>query len=198
MQTGIDLRRNGRHVVGRAIALLIPALLLAASATAAPAGGVGLGKKAPGFNLNVLGGKGDTTVRLRDLVGKRPKEPVRMVLLSFFATWCKPCKAEMPILQAIHEALGPEGVKVLSVVVEGADDRPQKEILEEVRGWTREHGVTFPILYDPFLKDVVAKRYLGQSMQLPGVYLVMPDGRVKAVWHEKRDDLLDLVQEHLK
>jgi len=182
----------------RALVLLIPALLLAGAANGAPVGGVPPGKKAPGFNLNVLGGKDDATVRLSEFVGKRPKEPARLVLVSFFATWCKPCKAEMPILQAIHEALGPKGVKVLSVVVEGADDRPQKEILEEVQGWSKEHGVTFPILYDPFLKDVVAKRYLGRSMQLPGVYLVDTEGRIKAVWHEKRDDLLDLVQEHLK
>ncbi|MFH1531892.1 MAG: TlpA disulfide reductase family protein [Pseudomonadota bacterium] len=182
----------------RTLILLIPALLLAGVATAAPVGGMPPGKKAPGFNLNVLGGGDDTTVRLSDLVGKRPKEKVRLVLVSFFATWCKPCMAEMPILQAIHETLGPKGVKVLSVVVEGADERPQKEILKEVMGWTRENGVTFPVLYDPFLKDVVAKRYLGQSMELPGVYLVDTEGRIKAVWHEKRDDLETLVEAYLQ
>ena len=180
------------------MALLIPALLLASVAHAAPAKGVVPGKKAPGFNLNVMDGGDDATVRLRDLVGKRPKAPAKLVLVSFFATWCKPCKAEMPILQTIHQTLGPKGVQVLSVVVEGADDRPQTEILEEVKGWTKEHGVTFPILYDPYLKDVVAKRYLGQSMQLPGVYLVGPDGTVKATWHEKREDLLKLVEGYLE
>jgi thiol-disulfide isomerase/thioredoxin len=179
------------------MALLLGSLLCG-SAAAAPAAGVAPGKKAPGFNLNVLNGDGDGTVRLRDLVGKRPKTPAKLVLVSFFATWCKPCKAEMPILQAIHQTLGPKGVKVLSVIVEGADDRPQKEILEEIEGWTTARGVTFPILYDPFLKDVVAKRYLGQAMQLPGVYLVGPDGTVKAAWHEKRDDLQTLIEEHLK
>ena len=84
------------------------------------------------------------------------------------------------------------------MVVEGADDRPQKEILAEVRGWAEEKGVTFPILYDPFLRDVVAKRYLGQAMQLPGVYLITPDGRIKASWHEKRNDLKKLIEEHLR
>lgn len=179
-------------------ALLVGVLLWGSAAVAAPAAGVAPGKKAPGFNLNVMNGEADATVRLRDLVGKRPKAPTKLVLVSFFATWCKPCKAEMPILQAIHQTLGPKGVKVLSVVVEGADERPQKEILEEVEGWTKEHGITFPILYDPYLKDVVAKRYLGQAMQLPGVYLVGPDGKVKAAWHEKRDDLQTLVEEYLE
>jgi len=178
--------------------ILLPALLLAAAATAAPAKGVAPGKKAPGFNLSVLGGGEDATVRLRDLVGKRPKEPARLVVLSFFATWCKPCKEEMPILQAIHMSLGPRGVKVFSVVVEGADDRAQAEILDEVKSWTSEHDVTFPILYDPFLKDVVAKRYLGRDIQLPGVYVVAPDGLVKAAWHEKRTDLKELVEGYLE
>ena len=185
-----------RASVHCALVILPVALLLTAGVAAAPAGGIAPGKKAPGFNLSVLGA-GDATVRLWDLVGKRPKEPARLVVLSFFATWCKPCKEEMPILQAIHEALGPEGVRVLSVVVEGADDRPQAEILDEVGAWIREHKIAFPILYDPFLKDVVARRYLGRDIQLPGVYLVGPEGRIKAAWHEKRADLKELVEGHL-
>ena len=166
--------------------------------SAAPSEGQVPGNMAPGFNLSVMGADRDTTVRLRDFVGKRAKEPASIVLVCFFATWCKPCKAEMPILQQIHEELGPKGVRVLSVVVEGADDRSQKEILDDVKAWVSKHGVTFPILYDPFLKDVVAKRYLGQSMQLPGTYLVTPDGLIKAVWHEKQNDLMELVQGYLE
>ena len=198
MQTRVTNRRSGRRFTGQIATIFISVIILGGAAFAAPAGGISAGKMAPGFNLTVLGDAEDATLRLRDLVGKRTKDPARLVVLSFFATWCKPCKAEMPILQAIHEALGPKGVRVISVVVEGSDDRPQKEILEEVKGWTKENGVTFPILYDPFLKDVVAKRYLGQTMQLPGVYVVLPDGKVTAVWHEKHDDLLDRVRAHLK
>ena len=197
MQTRMNTKTKARSKAVQALVLLIPLLLLMDTAGAAPAGAMARGKRAPGFNLNVLGG-GDTTMRLGDLIGKRAKAPARLVVLSFFATWCKPCKAEMPILQTIHETLGPKGVKVLSVVVEGADDRPQAEILAEVKGWAKEKGVTFPILYDPFLRDVVAKRYLGQAMQLPGVYLITPDGRIKASWHEKRNDLKKLIEEHLR
>lgn len=182
----------------RALAVVLFVVMFISSPSADPSEGQVPGKKAPGFNLSVLGADRDTTLRLHDLVGRRAKEPASIVLVCFFATWCKPCKAEMPILQKIHEELGPRGVRILSVVVEGADDRPQKEILDEVKTWVKKHGVTFPILYDPFLKDVVAKRYLGQSMQLPGIYLVGSDGRIKAVWHEKREDLKKLVQGYLE
>jgi len=173
--------------------LLLPALLVSQEGTK-PAG-LQVGATAPNFNLNRLGG--EDSVRLYDLVGKQGAGKTKLVVISFFATWCKPCCEEMPILQQIHDKLSDKGVKVLSIVVEGSDDVPQAETLKQVSAFTLKLGVTFPVLYDPFLKDVVAARYLGETMELPGVYLVGPDAVIRKVFHSKQDDLVKLVESEL-
>ena len=164
------------------------------------ASGLAVGTKAPNFNLNMIAPKDDgkSTVRLYDLVGSQGQGKTQLIVLSFFAMWCKPCKAEMPILERVHQGHKETEVRVLTILVEGTDDRPQKEIVKEVRDFAEKNKVTFPILYDPFMKDVVASRYLGSQMELPGVYFIGPRGDILRVFHEKRDDLPALVGETLK
>ena len=73
-------------------------------------------------------------VRLSDLKGQ-------VVMINFWATWCGPCRVEMPAMEAFHQEMGKE-VRVLAV---GADRRETPEVLA---GFARDLQLTFTILYD--------------------------------------------------
>jgi peroxiredoxin len=95
--------------------------------------GVGpqIGYTAPDFELADLDGR---THRLSELRGK-------VVLLNFWATWCGPCRIELPTLQAIHEDYAARDFQLLAVAgdLEGA---------EVVRPYMTSLGLTFPSLLD--------------------------------------------------
>lgn len=83
-----------------------------------------------GFSLAGLDGK---TYSLAGLRGK-------VVLVNFWATWCPPCRKEMPDLEKLYESLGPQGFVVLAI---SDEDRPTVEKFLQGKGYT------FPILLDP-------------------------------------------------
>ena len=79
-----------------------------------------------------------------------PGEPRRIgdyrgqvILLNVWATWCPPCREEMPSMQALYEALQGRGLRVVAVSI----DDPGSE--EDIREFTREQALTFEILHDP-------------------------------------------------
>lgn len=65
----------------------------------------------------------------------------KVVLLNFWATWCKPCTKEMPAMQDAYDRLKDKGLVVLAV--------NELEELDQVRTHIQEHGHTFPVLLDP-------------------------------------------------
>ncbi len=65
----------------------------------------------------------------------------KVVLLNFWATWCKPCTKEMPAMQEAYDRLKDKGFMVLAV--------NELEEIDEVRTHIQEHGHTFPVLLDP-------------------------------------------------
>lgn len=83
---------------------------------------------APDFELQTVDGK---TARLRDYRGKA-------VLLNFWATWCVPCKDEMPWLIEFQKQYGPKGLVVLGIAM---DDPPAP-----VRKFAQKMGVNYPVL----------------------------------------------------
>jgi peroxiredoxin len=89
------------------------------------------GSEAPGFELPSLAGEDVTLESYRG----------RLVVLNFWATWCPPCVAEMPSLQRLERALGPEGLAVVTVSTDEDD-----EVLQE---FVTRHGLTLPVLRDP-------------------------------------------------
>jgi len=101
--------------------------------TARVSKGVGpnIGYTAPDFELADLDGR---MHRLSDLRGK-------VVLLNFWATWCGPCRIEMPTLQALHEDLGGRDLQVLAVAGDLEGERLVRPFMEEL-------GLTFPGLLD--------------------------------------------------
>jgi peroxiredoxin len=82
------------------------------------------------FTLSDLNGRPWT---LQDLKGK-------VVLLNFWATWCPPCRKEMPDLESLYKQFQAQGLLVLGV----SDDDPEK-----VREFVQRQGTTYPVLLDP-------------------------------------------------
>lgn len=114
--------------------------------------------EAPAFSLRATGGK---TVRLADFRG-------RFVFLNFFATWCPPCREEMPAMERLHRATRSKGLAVLAVDLQEAPRR--------VAEFVQELGLTFPVVVDP--DGSVSREYAVQS--LPVTFLL--DGRGQILW----------------
>jgi peroxiredoxin len=116
-------------------------------------------KLADDFSLKTPVG---TTVKLSELRGK-------VVLVNFWATWCPPCKEEMPAMQRLHERYGKEAFVLLAVSVD-ADPRV-------VRPFITEHRFTFPVGLDS--KMEVANTYGVRA--LPASFIIDRDGTVAAM-----------------
>lgn len=65
-----------------------------------------------------------------------------VVLISFWATWCEPCKAEMPFVQQVHEKYGDKGLHVVSISIDGPETQ------SGVRPFLRSSGYTFQVIID--------------------------------------------------
>ncbi len=105
--------------------------------------GISTGGPAPDFTLSGFGGQ---SVRLSSLQGK-------VVLLDFWATWCAPCRYDMPFVQQLHEELQPRGLAVFGVNGEGG---------AEAADYLRRFGYTFPNLLDRSL--AVSRLYRVRSI----------------------------------
>jgi peroxiredoxin len=93
------------------------------------------------------------------------------VLLNLWATWCPPCRAEMPYFQELSREFGPRGLRVVGVSVDNAGAR---ELLE---AFLVEAGVDYDILLDPAMTSMDELGVLG----LPATFLVDPRGIVRHV-----------------
>ncbi|GAK52676.1 thiol-disulfide oxidoreductase resA [Candidatus Moduliflexus flocculans] len=104
----------------------------------------------------------DNAIKLVDLRGN-------VVLLNFFATWCPPCREEMPTIQALFETYQHQGFVVLGV----ASDAEGKKIVEP---FVKEYKMTFPVALDSDSR--VSQQYLVRS--IPTIYLFDRHGRIAA------------------
>jgi thiol-disulfide isomerase/thioredoxin len=102
---------------------------------------VEVGTEAPGFTATDLQGR---PVSLDDLRGQ-------VVLLNIWATWCPPCREEMPSMQRLHERLGSAGLRIVAVSVDAAPGRidPSGHAGGDVAEFAQRFGLTFPIWRDP-------------------------------------------------
>ena len=133
----------------RAFSVVVMSMLLASLAWAAALSG-----PAPGFTLASRGGE---QVSLGSHKGD-------VVMVNFWATWCVPCRQEMPHLQALYERYNSLGFELLAVNVE---DNPAG-----AAKWLEETPVTFPVLFDP--KNETSKLYKVTAM--PTTVLIARDG----------------------
>ena len=136
------------------IFFLVPSFSFAASSDIGPH----VGKKAPAFELNDLTGKKHS---LSGYAGKA-------VLLNFWASWCGPCKAEMPSLNALYGEFKDSGLVVVAVSIDSSE--------EPVKSFISEKGLTFPVLMDPE-KEVYFDDYA--IFALPTSFLIDADGVIR-------------------
>jgi peroxiredoxin len=123
--------------------------------------GLEIGKEAPDFELQTTDGK---KMKLSDLKGKK-------VILNFWATWCPPCKKEMPDLQAFYEKNKQD--VVLLAVNYTVSERTSGQ--EKVRTFAAENGLTFPILYDT--TSAVSNTY--KIITIPTSYFIDTKGVIR-------------------
>lgn len=99
----------------------------------------GVGAQAPDFTLRDLDGR---QVRLSDFLGKN------VVVINFWATWCIPCQAELPLLQQIYEREKGRGLVMLGLSMDGP------ETIAQVASYAQRYRLTFPVLLDEETKAV--------------------------------------------
>ncbi|WP_174616273.1 peroxiredoxin family protein [Virgibacillus ihumii] len=119
--------------------------------------GISVGQIAPDFKLRTLEGK---TVRLSDYRGER-------VIVNFWATWCPPCRAEIPDFQKLYEK---KDVEILAVNLTSTEKSK-----EGVRKFVKEFGMTFPVLMD--VNSDVAETY--QVRAYPTSYMIDSSGHIQ-------------------
>ena len=118
-----------------------------------------LDQPAPAFDLPGLGGG---NVQLSDFAG-------RPVVLTFFASWCGPCREEFPLLRATRDEHAEQGLAVLAIV---HGDDPDAALR-----FAREHGADWPLAIDP--GDTAWNAYRAPGM--PTTYYIDRDGIVRGV-----------------
>ena len=117
------------------------------------------GFAAPDFSLETRDGE---TVSLSELRGQ-------VVLVNFWATWCPPCRAEMPAIQQVYDQYSDQGFTVLAVDVSEGD--------AQVTAFADERGLTFPILMDR--DGAVSIRY--QVRAMPSTFFIDQAGVIQEV-----------------
>jgi peroxiredoxin len=143
------------------------ALLGIAAAVACGDGGEGrfsgppqVGDEMPAFGAPSLT-TGDT-ITLASLRGKP-------LVVNLWATWCAPCRHEMPYLQSLYDRYRDQGLQMVGITVDG------RSAVAQARGFLEETGVTYLQLHDPAMRSTDVFRVIG----LPATYVVDAEGRIR-------------------
>ncbi len=118
------------------------------------------GFPAPDFTLQTIDGR---TITLSDLRGK-------VVIVNLWASWCPPCRAEMPAIEQVYQANKDQGLEVLAVNTTYQDDAAAAS------QFAQDFGLTFPILLDQ--DGSVSRRYKLQA--LPTTFFIDRQGIIRA------------------
>ncbi len=135
---------------------------------------LGPGDPAPEFAARTLDGG---TLALSELRGE-------VVLLNIWATWCPPCREEMPALEALHRELAPRGLRVVGVSIDRAGAEPQ------IRRFAEDLGITFDLLHDPEQQAPRTFRTIG----VPETLLIDREGRLVHRWIGQIDPAQPMVR----
>lgn len=113
-------------------------------------------------------------VDLEELRGK-------VVLVDFWASWCGPCRQELPVLESLHRRFASQGLVVVGISIDRSEKK-MKRFLQSV-------PLSFRIVHDPSLR--VASRY--ETSVMPSSYFIARDGKLRYV-HEgfREEDAADI------
>ena len=118
-----------------------------------------VGYLAPDFTLPSLDGQ---TVRLSDFRGKKA------ILLNFWATWCAPCRLEMPTIDKAYQEYKSRGLEILAVSLDAGSNSVVKNFMQELK-------LDFPVLLDPNME--VLRLY--RQFSIPATFLIDKQGIVR-------------------
>lgn len=145
-------------VLGAIILMMLAlVLLLAGCLPGSEPSGTRADEAAPDFQLQNLDGQ---LVSLSDLRGKP-------VLLNFWATWCGPCRGEMPHLEQIYQEWSNKGLILLTINI--------GESSSQVGDFMREYNLSMPVLLD--IRQVVAQQY--NITAIPTTFFIDKDGIIQ-------------------
>ena len=127
-------------------------------------------------------------VNLKDYRGK-------VVLIDFWATWCGPCKAELPHLKKAYAEYHDQGFEILSISLDYIKSTSQ----QAYRKWIKARGMDWRHVYDELdWKSPMVKDYMVDLYGIPSPFLIGPDGELAAAGEQLRgESLLETIEETL-
>jgi len=150
-----------------------------------------VGTKAPNFTLRTINSEASGVRRtsLSRLVGPRAKEKgVKLVAVSFYATWCASCQDEVPLLDKWAKQLKDQGFRAVVIGTDKGMDGKKK-----LTARIAELGLTLPVFHDGL--NVLMRRY--KAAALPTFYLIGADGKIvyaKSGFSEKKGDAQKMLE----
>lgn len=125
---------------------------------------VSVGGQAPGFIAQTLS-EPASPKSLSDYRGD-------VVVLNIWATWCGPCRIEMPSMEALYRELGPKGLKIVAVSIDEAG------AAQKIRDFAKEYDLTFDILHDA----TGAIQAIYRTTGVPETFVLDRDGIIRKKW----------------
>ena len=153
----------------RRLAATAVAAALTACGTAAPANPVAIGATAPVYTARSLAGDSASLSALRG----------KVVVLNIWATWCHPCRQEIPQLQALHATYADRGLTVVGVSIDAAGTEAG------IREFVHEFAMTYPIWLDP--DERVTSRFL--TIGVPETFVIDRSGVIR--WQDRKSTRLN-------
>ncbi len=129
---------------------------------AKPEIGIEVGKSAPDISVTTFDGK---VVPLSSFYGKP-------VIVNFFATWCPPCRAEMPEIQKFYKA-NKDKINIVAIDIISSDTE------EKVVTFVKEHQLTFPVVFDKVNGEIGEAEDIYKIRTLPISFILSKDGIIQ-------------------
>jgi peroxiredoxin len=155
-------------VVGIVVLLLAGGLFAGVQLFSEDLHPVGVGDRAPDFRARDV-----HTGATRSLASYRGQ----VVLLNVWATWCEPCKIEMPSMEELYRTYGPRGVHIVAVSIDNTASE------DSIRAYAKDLGLTFDILHDP--THEIEKAY--QITGYPESFVIDRSGTIRKKWISAAD-----------